>query len=252
MAVIICSNSWLSRGRRSYWAIAGTALAFLCLILSRSNTSLLATLVSVLTMVLVMRVPVIRRRFSTLVAVTLTTIILLYEMVIQNVLPGVNTLLSPIRSLTGKDNTFSARTIIWNLVKEHIQYSPYLGTGYGAYWLGSHAASPSYIFVLVMHFYPTEAHNGYLDIVNDLGYVGLTCLLVFLFWFIRQALQLMPFDRSQSALYLALLFQEMVINMSESDFFSRTSTFAILLLASMCLSRALLEARRSAQPLSSG
>jgi exopolysaccharide production protein ExoQ len=251
MAVLICSNWWLSRERRSYWAIAGTVVASLCLILSRSNTSLLATLVGVLTMVLVMRVPAIRRRFSTLVVVALAAIILLYEMVIQNVLPGVNTLLLPITSLTGKDNTFSARTIIWNLVKEHIQYSPYLGTGYGAYWLGSFASSPSHIFVLVMFFYPTEAHNGYLDIVNDLGYVGLTCLLVFLFWFIRQALQLMAFDRSQAALYLALLFQEMVINMSESDFFSRTSTFAILLLASMCLSRGLLEARRSALPVSS-
>jgi O-antigen ligase len=94
-----------------------------------------------------------------------------------------------------------------------------------------------------MWFYPTEAHNGYLDVMNDLGIVGLICLLVFIVWFIRQALQLMAFDRSQAALYLALLFQETVINMSESDFFSRTSTFAILLLAVTCLSRQLREAR---------
>jgi exopolysaccharide production protein ExoQ len=252
MAVIVCSNRWLSRERRSYWAMAGTAVAFLCLILSRSNNSLFATIVGVLSMVLVMRVPVIRRRFSTLVAIALTAIILLYAMVIQDLLPGAHTLLSPITSLTGKDNTFSARTIIWNIVKEHIQYSPYLGTGYGAYWLGSFASSPSYIFVPLMRYYPTEAHNGYLDIVNDLGYVGLACLLLFLFWFVRQALQLMQVDRSQAALYLALLFQEMIMNMSESDFFSRTSTCAILLLASMCLSRGLFEVRRSAQPVNSG
>jgi len=52
---------------------------------------------------------------------------------------------------------------------------------------------------------------------------------------------LMRIDQTQAVLYLALLFQEMVINMSESDFFSRTSTFAILVLASACLSRGLLE-----------
>jgi exopolysaccharide production protein ExoQ len=248
MALIMCANRWLAREGRTLWAIAGTIVALVCLLLSKSSTSLFATLVGVLTMALVMRVPVIRQRHSTFVVVSIATTILLYELAIQNVLPGVNTLLAPIMSVTGKDMTFSARTIIWNVIKQHIQGAPYLGTGYGAYWVGPVTSSPSYIFVPMMYFYPTEAHNGYLDIVNDLGLVGLMCLLVFLIWFIRQALQLMPTDRSQAALYVALLFQEMVINMSESDFFSRTSTFAILLLAVTCLSRALREARLRAPP----
>jgi len=243
MALIMCANRWLAREGRTHWAIAGSIISLVCLLLSRSNTSLFATLVGVLTMVLIMRVPVIRQRHSTLVVVCIAATILLYELVIQNVLPGVNTLLAPVMSLTGKDTTFSARTIIWDVIKQHIQGAPYLGTGYGAYWLGPVPSSPSYVFLPLMYFYPTEAHNGYLDIVNDLGLVGLVCLLVFLIWYIRQALQLMPTDRSQAALYVALLFQEMVINMSESDFFSRTSTFAILLLAVTCLSRAGLEAR---------
>lgn len=251
VAVIICTNRWLAREGRAYWAIAGAAVAFTCLILSRSHTSLFATIVGVVSMVLVMRVPVIKRRYSTHVVVAFAATILLYQLVIQNVLPGVNTLLAPILNLTGKDTTFSARTVIWNVVKEHIQGAPYLGTGYGAYWLGTSPTSPSYIFVPMMHFYPFEAHNGYLDIVNDLGYVGLICLLAFLFWFIRQALQLMRIDRTQASLYLALLFQEMVINMSESDWFSRTSTFAVLVLASTCMSRGLLEGRLQAQPAGS-
>lgn len=243
LGVIICVNRWLAREGRTYWAIAGGAVAFTCLILSRSNTSLFATVVGVLSMVLVMRVPVIKRRYSTHVVVAIAATILLYELVVQQVIPGISVLLAPITSLTGKDTTFSARTIIWEIIKEHIQAAPYLGTGYGAYWLGPFPSSPSYIFVSRMYFYPTEAHNGYLEIVNDLGIVGLICLLVFLFYYVRQALQLMRFDRSQAALYLALLFQEMVMNMSESDWFSRTSTFAILVLAITCLSRGLLEAR---------
>jgi O-antigen ligase len=248
--VIICVNRWLARERRTYWAIAGTAVAFACLILSRSDASLFATIVGVLSMVLVMRVPVIKRRYSTHVVVAIAATILVYELVIQDVIPGAYTLLGPIRGLTGKDATFSARTIIWDVVKEHIRAAPYLGTGYGAYWI-PFPTSPSYVFVSMMHFYPTEAHNGYLDIVNDLGYVGLICLLVFLFSYMRQALQLMRIDRSQAALYLALLFQEMVINMSESDWFSRTSTFAIFALAFTCLSRGLLDARLRAQSVGS-
>jgi exopolysaccharide production protein ExoQ len=242
MGEILCVNRWLAREGRTSWAIAGAAVAFACLILSRSNTSQFATIVAVLFMTLVMRVPVIKQRYSTHVAVAFAATILLYELVLQNVIPGAYTLLAPVRSLTGKDATFSARTIIWDVLKRHIQAAPYLGTGYGAYWIRS-PTSPSYAFVYLMYFYPTEGHNGYLDIVNDLGFLGLICLLVFLFWFIRQALQLMRFDRSQAALYLALLFQEMVMNMSESEWFSRSSTFAVLFLATTCLSRGLLEVR---------
>ena len=248
ICVIICVNRWLAREGRTIWFIGGTAIAFTCLILSKSNTSLFATIVGVGSMVLVMRVPAIKQRFSTHVSIAIAATILLYQLVIQDVLPGVNTLLAPIMSLTGKDTTFSARTIIWNVIKQHIQGAPYLGSGYGAYWVGPFPSSPSYVFIPMMFFYPTEAHNGYLDILNDLGILGLLCLLLFIIWFILQALQLMRFDRSQAALYLALLFQEMVINMSESDFFTRTSTFAILILATCCLSRGLVEVRRRTQP----
>jgi exopolysaccharide production protein ExoQ len=247
---IICVNRWLAREGRPFWPIAGAAVAFACLILSRSNTSLIATIVGVLSMGLVMRVPVIRRRYSSHVVAAIAATLLFYELVIQNVIPGVNTFLAPVMRLTGKDTTFSARTIIWKVIKEHIQGAPYLGTGYGAYWRPL-PTSPSHVFVSLMYFYPMEAHNGYLDVVNDLGILGLICLLVFLFWFMRQALQLMRIDRSQAALYLALLFQEMVINMSESDWFSRSSTFTVLILATTCLSRGLLNVRPPTQAVGS-
>jgi hypothetical protein len=69
---------------------------------------------------------------------------------------------------------------------------------------------------------------------------------VFLYWYVRQGLELMRFDRTQSVLYLALLFQCMVINMSESNWFSRDSNFTILTLATACMARALFEHRQRA------
>lgn len=242
---ILCANAWMARrpGTIGLISAAGTVVAFCCVILSRSNTSLFASTLAVSSMVLVMRVPLIKRRYTNLVVVSIALLILLYEMVIQNVIPGVDVLLAPVVGLTGKDTTFSARTVIWKVIKDHIQLSPYLGSGYGAYWVGAIPGTPSYIFLSVMYLYPTESHNGYLEVINDLGLVGLGCLLLFLFWYIRQALQLMRTDRSQAALYLGLLFQEMVINMSESDWFSRTNTFAMLALGSLCLSRALFNVR---------
>jgi exopolysaccharide production protein ExoQ len=252
IVAILCFHKWLAPGRHSFWTIAGVAIALTCLLLSRSSTSLLSMLLAVFFMILVLRVPVIKQRFSTHVVVATFTTILVYELAVQNLIPGVSTLLAPVMHLTGKDMTFSARSTIWEVIKEHSRAAPWLGTGYGAYWTGPTPGSPSYIFVYLMSFYPTESHNGYLEILNDLGRVGLICLLGFLICFVRQALQLMPFDRGQAVLYLALLFQQMVDNLSESEWFSRTATCTILILASTCLSRALLEQRLSVQPAASG
>jgi O-antigen ligase len=246
ISVIICVNRLLAGQGRAMWSLAGAAIGATTLILSRSNTSELSTLLAVFAMFLLMRVPIIRQRYSTHLAVAIAGTILLYELVIQDMLPGAHTLLSPIRALTGKDATFSGRAQIWQIVKEHIQWRPWLGTGYGAYWLGPMPGSPSYLFVPIMYFYPSEAHNGYLDIVNDLGYVGLVCVILYIIFYIRQALELMRTDRTQGTLYLAMLFQQMVMNMSESEWFSRSSTFAPLILATLCLSRQLLDTRARA------
>jgi O-antigen ligase len=248
IVAILCLHRWLAPGRHSLWTIAGILTALTCLLLSRSSTSLLGTVVVALFMVLVLRVPVVKRRFSTLAVVAMFTIILLYALAVQNLIPGVGKLLAPVMNLTGKDMTFSARSVIWDAIKEHSQAAPWLGSGYGAYWTGPTPSSPSYVFMRLMNFYPSSSHNGYLEILNDLGRVGLLCLLVFLVWFVRQALLLLPFDRGQAVLYLALLYQQMIDNLSESEWFSRTATCTVLLLASTCLSRAVLEQRLSALP----
>jgi O-antigen ligase len=76
-------------------------------------------------------------------------------------------------------------------------------------------------------FYPTQSHNGYLEIVNDLGFVGLICLLGYLVFWVYQSLQLMKFDRGQAMLFLALFFQQAITNLSESTWLAINSAFAI-------------------------
>jgi exopolysaccharide production protein ExoQ len=241
--VLLCAHGWFSREGRTGWYMAGTAIAFLCLSLSRSNTSMFATVLALVCMFLLIRSKIVARSFTATLAYGVSILILVYEMIIQGLIPGVDVLLAPIMGLTGKDTTFSARTTIWMVVKQHIALSPYIGSGFGAYWIGALPESPSYIFLSIMYLYPTESHNGYLEVVNDLGYLGLGVVLVFLYFYVRQSLQLMRTDRSQGALFLALLFLEMVVNMSESDWFSRSNTFTMLALASVCLSRGLFDAK---------
>jgi O-antigen ligase len=94
-----------------------------------------------------------------------------------------------------------------------------------------------------LFFYPTEGHNGYLDVINDLGAVGGLCLLGYFITYVRQSLWLMKFDRYQGGLYLTMLFRGFIADMSESHWFLVLSIdFAIMTMATMALARSSLQA----------
>jgi O-antigen ligase len=245
IAVFFWVHGWLTRQVKLRWFLPGVAVSALCLILSRSSTSLFATLFSIILLVLLLRWPKQRRAYMAFVVALFVTIILLYSLAVLNIFPGLDFLLQPVIALTGKDLTFSGRTQIWAVIRAHISLHPVLGTGYAAYWIGPVPTSPSYVFInKYSNFYPTEAHNGYLDMINDLGYVGLFCLLGYLLVFLKQSLALLKIDYAQATLYLALLFEEMINNLSESDWLSSYAfSFVIMTLATFALARALFDHR---------
>jgi hypothetical protein len=83
-----------------------------------------------------------------------------------------------------------------------------------------------------------------MEVTNDLGWVGLACLIAYIITFARQALVLLPLERRQCTLYLALFFQQVISNQSESHWFTVLSVdFVIMTLATTALARSLLEQR---------
>ncbi len=244
ITLIFWFHAWLTREVRFLPALAGSAVAVTCLVLSRSSTSLAATVVVMIFLVALLRSPHGLRPYVPYLISMLVAALLIYALAILNLLPGLGTLMAPVTLLTDKDATLTGRSEIWAIITEHIRYRPFLGSGYGAYWTGVPVAgTESYAFVGRMRsFYPGSAHNGYLEIVNDLGWVGLACLIAYILTHVRQCLQLLETDRSQGALYLALLFQQAITNLSETHWFSVLSVdFVIMTLATMALARGLLE-----------
>ncbi len=244
IALIFWFHAWLTREVKSLPALAGGAVATTCLVLSRSSTSMAAALFVMVLLLVLLRSPQGLRPYIPYLVAMLVTILLIYALAILNLIPGLGTLMAPITALTGKDMTFTGRTEIWAILSEHIRYHPFLGTGYGAYWTaGPVAGTQSYEFVWRMgSFYPGSAHNGYLEIVNDLGWTGLACLIAYIITYVRQSLQLLGIDRNQGILYLALFFQQAITNLSETHWFSVLSVdFVIMTLATTALARGLLE-----------
>ena len=246
IALIFWFHAWLSREAGFFTVLVGGAIAATCLVLSRSSTSLATTLVVMAFLLLLMRSPPGMRPYLPYLIVMVLMILLVYALAMLQLIPGMNILMTPITALTGKDMTFTGRSEIWAVLLEHIRYNPILGTGYGAYWTaGPVPGTDAYAFTWRMgKFYPGSAHNGYLEIVNDLGWVGLLCLMGYLLIYVRQSLQMLGVDFNQTALYLALFFQQVITNLSESHWFSVLSVdFVIMTLATMALARGLLEHR---------
>jgi O-antigen ligase len=244
MGTIFWLHAWLTGSGARWRALIGGALCLACLILSRSSTSVMSAVFALLLLLLLLRSSANLRPYMPYLVTLFATLLVIYSLAVLHLIPGSDLVLSPVTALTGKDQSFSGRTVIWEIINAHIAERPLLGTGYGAYWIGPVPYSPSYEFVTQLFFYPAQSHNGYLDVINDLGVAGGLCLLGFLVVYVRQSIVLLRTDLAQAALFLSLFFQQLVANLSEARWFSSTSVdFAIMIVASVALARALLDVR---------
>jgi exopolysaccharide production protein ExoQ len=242
MGVILWLHAWLSRESGRWKALAGIAIAGACLLLSRSSTALMVTVMVSGLLLLLCRAPLRWRPALPPLIVTGLLITVFYSLVVLKLVPGLDFLLKPVMLLTGKNMTFTGRTDIWAIVVDHARMHFWLGTGYGAYWIGPLPWAPVYRVVALLNFYPGSAHSGYLEIFNDLGLAGLACLLGFMALFMRDALRLLRFDHAQGALMIALFAQQVMGNLSETHWFSvLSSDFVIMSFATLCLARQLLD-----------
>jgi O-antigen ligase len=248
IGTLLWMHGWIS-GEVKWWrALAGAALGWICLLLSKSATSILATVFASCFLLMLLRTSPALRRYTPYLVVLFASLMVAYALAVLNLVPGLETLLlSPITALTGKDMTFTNRTAIWEIIKEHAQLHPILGTGYGAYWTGPVPTSQSYVMLSRLYFWPSESHNGYLEVVNDLGFVGLIGLLGYIAVYVRQSLRLFTFDRAQGSLYLAIFFLQAITNLSESGWFSANGVLPVIIvtLATCALARGLLEQNRA-------
>lgn len=246
LGLILWVHAGLTREVKWFAALSGSAIAAACLVLSRSSTSMATAVLVLAVLLLTLRSGRSLRPYLPILIAVLAGLLMLYAFSLLGLIPGRSILTAPISVLSAKDGTLTGRTEIWWILAEHISLRPLLGSGYGAYWTGAPIpGTESYVFMARMGaFYPGTAHNGYFDILNDLGWVGLLLLLAYAATHVRQSLRLLRSHWGQGALYLAPLFLQLVSNLSESRWFSVLSVdFVFMTLASTALARSLLEVR---------
>lgn len=241
-AVLLWVHAWAARQTPRAYAVLGVLISVAALLLSRSSTSLLVSVFASAFVVIMLRMPSGWRRLRPIIVITFSLVVVLYSLVVVDKLPGAQILLKPVAMITGKSMDFTGRAPIWDVMYEEIGKHLMLGIGYGSYWVGDAAWSPARYMVEKVYFYPGSAHNGYLDILNDLGIVGLSVLIGMLLVYVMQAVALFRAEPAQGSLYLAVLFQQALGNLSESYIMYFTSPQIVwFVLAVLCMARAQLD-----------
>lgn len=83
---------------------------------------------------------------------------------------------TPLLELLDKDPTLSGRTLIWRfLLEQRIPQAPILGYGKDVFW--KVPALFSSVYESANHL-PSHAHNGYIELLVDLGFVGLIFFII--------------------------------------------------------------------------
>ena len=113
----------------------------------------------------------------------------------------------------GRDSTLTGRTDIWNLVLS-LRGNLMLGTGFESFWLGWRRERLWNVY----RFHLNEAHNGYIEVFLNLGWVGVGFLALLIASGYRNAIAAFKRDPNMGSLKLAYFMIAVIYNLSESGF----------------------------------
>jgi O-antigen ligase len=137
----------------------------------------------------------------------------------------------------GRDTTLSGRTQLWDAVFRMIAQHPWLGYGYGAFWLGWTGESAQVLLQMLglgIGANYGAADNGFLDLWLQLGLVG---VLAFAFGFVQALLRTVTWarltDTTEGLWPLALLTYILFYNFSESAILAYNNVLWILYVAAV-------------------
>lgn len=133
----------------------------------------------------------------------------------------------------GRDTSLTGRTDIWPYVVEKIQQRPWFGYGYSAFWGGLTHESAD--IIRAVRWPVPDSHNGYLDLILQVGIVGFGLYLLS-FWdtLTRSVLLIRATHRWEQTWVFAFLIFTVLINIAESSLLARNSIFWVLYVTTIC------------------
>lgn len=129
----------------------------------------------------------------------------------------------------GRDTTLTGRTDIWNLV---LPMAPdeLIGAGFESFWLGPRLEK---LWAALPNLYINEAHNGYIEVYLNLGWVGIGLIALLLINSYRRCVTTFRHDPALGSLLLAYVVAAALYSITEAGFRMLNPIWTFLLLAAI-------------------
>jgi O-antigen ligase len=125
-----------------------------------------------------------------------------------------------------KDLTLTGRTDFWPIIVDKINHRPLLGYGIAGFWQPWRGSDDpgSEIIVAATQFQPPHAHNGFLDLGLELGWLGVSLYALSFFNNVAKAVVYLGRTRlPEAGLPLLLLTYTLMTNLTETGLVGATS-----------------------------
>jgi len=123
-------------------------------------------------------------------------------------------------SSVNRDPTLTERTEIWALLLPVAMQRPILGRGVGGFWTTR----------TITEFIVRESHSGYLDVLLNLGFVGILLVSSFLLSSCRKAHRELSYDFDWAVFWICFLIMALVHNITETSIDTLTSQLTAIIL----------------------
>jgi O-antigen ligase len=130
----------------------------------------------------------------------------------------------------GRDNSLSGRTELWDEVLRMTTH-PWVGAGFESFFLGGRL---EYLWRKYW-WHPNEAHNGYLELYLNLGWIGVGFFVLLVISGYRHVVEGLRRDSGFATLKLVLLVIAIVYNLTEAAFKVMHPVWILFLLATAAL-----------------
>jgi exopolysaccharide production protein ExoQ len=132
----------------------------------------------------------------------------------------------------GREATLSTRTDLWATLLR-VPVDPLLGTGFESFWLGDRVKK----LWATYWWHPNQAHNGYLEMYLNLGWLGVALLAFVMGWGYRNVVKGLQRDPDLGGLKAALFMAAVLYNLTEAAFKVVHPVWVIFLLAVVVVPR---------------
>ena len=234
-AVSILCSVCLYGAMRPLHCLAMLLLSIAGLVMSQSATCLVSMMVALGVGAVILLFQLMKSRPWLQIGVlglSLAILLVMYLVFAAGLMPSPESIPKAVLSVLGRSPTLTGRTKLWDLVLDYARYhNHWLGGGYGGFWngLNSPAGFTAWAFG---GGYVGESHNGYIEIYNDLGYIGLAGMAIFFVFYFRNIHHPSLHGKREYYFHLCYAVFILMLSCTESPLFRTVNFLNCVMLAS--------------------